>query len=387
MFDKELIENRALTESGNAMHPPYAETIGEGAAAMNLRTGAVVREDGSVAFRVYAPKVKEAYVTLTSFEDIRVELEKDESGVFFGVLPYEERIKGPQDVKFFLDGTMFLHPRIPAHFRSYNLVNVVEIPDPESEMILLRDVPHGQVVREVYFSNAFDCWMRCMVYLPPQYRKGGEYPVLYLQHGMSENESEWIHMGKMPYIMDNLIADGKAEPFIVVTNDGMQRNPGEGAVDFGSFERTLIEDCMPMIEENYRVKKDKHSRAFAGLSMGSMMSSVIGLTHPELFGSLGLFSGFMRTWMNPDPDFANHAHLKILKDDPQYIAKHYDVFFRSIGSEDKLKPVFDGDDAQIASIGCCEFAGYHRRIYPGMTHDWGAFRRGFRDFAQLIFKK
>lgn len=386
MFDRELIENRALTESGNAMHPPYEETIGEGAAAMSVRTGAVVREDGSAAFRIYAPKAKEAYVTLTSFEDVKVDLQKDESGVFFGVLPYEERFRGPQDVKFYLDGTVYLHPRIPAHFRSYNLVNVVEFPDPESEMILLRDVPHGQVVREVYFSHAFHCWMRCMVYLPPQYRKGGEYPVLYLQHGMSENESEWIHMGKMPYIMDNLIADGKAVPFIVVTNDGMQRNPGEGAVDFGSFERTLLEDCMPMIEENYRVKKDKHSRAMAGLSMGSMMSSVIGLTHPELFGSLGLFSGFMRTWMNPDPDFANHAHLKILKEDAQYIARNYDIFFRSIGSADKLKPVYDGDEEQVESIGCGAFEGYHTRIYPGMTHDWGAFRRGFRDFAQLIFK-
>lgn len=386
MLDKELIENRALTEHACAMHEPYPEIIGEGEGSISVRTGAVVRQDGSVAFRVYAPEAKEAYVTLTSFADVKVELEKDESGVFFGVLPYEERLRGPQDVKFWLDGTMYLHPRMPAHFRSYNLVNVVEIPDPESEMILLRDVPHGQVVREVYYSHAFGTWMRCMVYLPPQYRKGGEYPVLYLQHGMTENESEWIYMGKMPYIMDNLIADGKAQPFIVVTNDGMQRNPGEGAVDFGSFESTLIDDCIPFIEENYRVKTDKHSRAFAGLSMGSMMSSVIGLSHPELFGSLGLFSGFMRTWMNPDPDFAQHKHLQPIVEDPQYIAKNYDLFFRSIGSEDKLKPVYDGDTAQVEALGCGNFDGYHARIYPGMTHDWGAFRRGLRDFAQLLFR-
>ena len=114
MFDRELIENRALTEHACAMHEPYPEIIGEGEGSISVRTGAVVRQDGSVAFRVYAPEAKEAYVTLTSFADVKVELEKDESGVFFGVLPYEERLRGPQDVKFWLDGTMYLHPRMPA---------------------------------------------------------------------------------------------------------------------------------------------------------------------------------------------------------------------------------------------------------------------------------
>ena len=169
MFEKDFLENRALTEHACAMHEPYPEIIGD----MSVRTGAVVREDGSVAFRLYAPNAGEVCVTLTSFKDVKVVLEKDDSGVFFGVLPYEERLRGPQDVQFWVDGTLYLHPRMPAHFRCYNLVNVVEIPDPESEMILLRDVPHGQVVREVYYSHAFNCWMRCMVYLPPQYRKGG----------------------------------------------------------------------------------------------------------------------------------------------------------------------------------------------------------------------
>ena len=87
----------------------------------------------------------------------------------------------------------------------------------------MRDVPHGSVTTEFYWSDALETWQRCLVYTPPMYHEGGEYPVLYLQHGAGENETSWIYNGRASHIMDNLIADGKAVPFIIVMNDGMVR--------------------------------------------------------------------------------------------------------------------------------------------------------------------
>ena len=383
-FDRELIENRAMTEQACAFHPPYPERIGDFWAGEQIPTGALVQEDGSVLFRLYAPGMEKAEAVLTAFPDVQIALAKNDKGFFEGMLPYEPRFCGPQDVRFYLNGVLYLHPLMPVHYRSFRLVNYVEIPDPESEMILLRDVPHGQVVREVYRSSVRGTWQRCLIYLPPQYRDGGEYPVLYLQHGLTENENEWVNMGKAPYILDNLIAGGKCSPFIVVMSDGMERLPGEGYWDFGSFERLLLEDCIPFVERHYRVKPGKENRALAGLSMGSEQASVIGLRHPELFGALGLFSGFVR--MDTRTPFEKCPHLRALSENPAYIREHYDVFFRSMGSKDVYFHVFEDDRAALEALGCTKHPGYYERVYDGLTHDWGAFRRALRDFAQLIFR-
>lgn len=384
MFDRELLENRALTEQANAFHPPYPERIGDFWQGEQVPTGALVREDGSVLFRLYAPCMDSARVCLTAFADVQLEMEKDARGFFEILLPYEQRFAGPQDVRFYVNGMLYLHPQMPAHYRSFRQVNYVEFPDPQSDMILLRDVPHGQVVREVFFSRVRASWQRLNVYLPPQYRQGGQYPVLYLQHGLTENENEWVNMGKLPYILDNLLADARCMPFIVVMADGMERLPGEGNWDFGSFERMLLGEVIPFIDANYRTLSDKAHRALAGLSMGSEQASVIGLSHPETFGALGLFSGFIR--FDTKTDFASCAHLAPLRANPAYLREHYAVFFRSIGARDVYLPVFHEDSAYLAALGADGFDGCREIIYPGLTHDWGAFRRALRDFAQMLFR-
>ncbi len=385
MFDAKLLRNRALTEQGGAFHPPYPERIGDFFAGKQIPTGAIVMDDGSVLFRLYAPQMDRASVCLTAFPQTLQAMDKDEDGFFTARLPYDPRHRGPQDVRFFLNDTLYLHPQMPAHYRSFRQVNFVELPDPESEMILLRDVPHGQVVREVMFSRVRGTWQRINVYLPPRYRRGGAYPVLYLQHGFTENENEWVNMGKLPYLLDNLIASGQCVPFLTVMCDGMERLPGEDAWDFTSFSAMLREDVIPFIEENYRVIADKAHRAMAGLSMGSEQTSVIGLSHPDLFGALGLFSGFMR--MDTKTLFFSCPHLLALRDDPMYIARHFSVFFRSMGSADTYFPIFLEDRAHLDALGCLGKPGCVERVYDGLTHDWGAFRRGLRDFAQLIFRE
>lgn len=383
MIDHELIQNRALTEQGSAFHPPYMERIGDFWNGTQIRTGAFVQQDGSVLFRLYAPNMDDVRVVLTAFKDLEIPMTKDGQGFFTGLLPYDKKYRGPQDVQLYVNGMYYVHPQMPAHFRSFRQVNFVEIPDPESRMILLRNVPHGQVVREVYYSHVRSSWQRLNVYLPPQYREGGEYPVLYLQHGLTENENEWVNMGKVNYLLDNLIADGECVPFIVVMSDGMERLSGEGNWDFGSFEQVLLTETIPFIDSHYRVRPGRENRAMAGLSMGSSQTAIFGLSHPEVFSALGLFSGFMRASIAVP--FKELEHLKPLCKNPDYIRDNYRVFFRTMGTLDAHYDRFIADNAELDALGCRE-NGITERMYEGLTHDWGAFRRAMRDFAKLLFR-
>ncbi|MBR5224094.1 MAG: hypothetical protein IKV90_00315 [Clostridia bacterium] len=124
-FDRELIENRAMTEQACAFHPPYPERIGDFWAGEQIPTGALVQEDGSVLFRLYAPGMEKAEAVLTAFPDVQIALAKNDKGFFEGMLPYEPRFCGPQDVRFYLNGVLYLHPLMPVHYRSFRLVNYV----------------------------------------------------------------------------------------------------------------------------------------------------------------------------------------------------------------------------------------------------------------------
>ena len=220
-----------------------------------------------------------------------------------------------------------------------------------------------------------------MVYTPPGYQKTTEdYPVLYLQHGNTENETCWEYNGRVGYIMDNQIAAGKVKPFIIVMNDGMVRAPGADQRDHSAFERTLTESCIPFIEKTYRVKTDKWNRAIAGLSMGSAQAFTFGMKHPELFGWIGCFSGSMNMRGN-NTELLKHVMKK------EYFAENYKLFFRSVGdAEPGLQRLYDEgkmlDESGVRSLGICI-----DKIYPYQTHEWGCWRRAIHDFAELVFKE
>ena len=247
--------------------------------SVTLDTGAKVQPNGDVHFGFYAPKAGSVEVVFNLPGAKKpLPLTKGEDGVWRGVLPYDPLFCGPKAFTFQVDGADVVSPFCPEFFIYNRTTNYVEIPDPNAPYVLMRDVPHGTVAEEFYWSDAFKAEQRCLIYLPPEYYKGGEFPVLFLQHGNSENETSWIFNGKINHIMDNLIADGKAVPFIVVMNDGMQRAEYEGEMDSGrGLAHSLIENCIPMLEKKYRVRKDKWGRAIAGFSMGSCQSSIIGL--------------------------------------------------------------------------------------------------------------
>jgi enterochelin esterase family protein len=234
---------------------------------------------------------------------------------------------------------------------------------------------------------------RCFVYTPPEYDKEPtkRYPVLYLQHGGGEDETGWPNQGKTNLIMDNLIAEGKARPFIIVMDNGSwrmpegTRPPRQGERPSGpwppvgwadGFKKTLLEDIVPMIDANYRTLADQPHRAMAGLSMGGMQTRVITLARPDMFSSVGIFSGGSISV----EDIAQSSGFR----------EKVKLVFVSFGSRElehrRPDGLFGGDHRAITDS--LKQAGINAHFYisPLTAHEWQSWRRSLHEFAQLVFK-
>lgn len=395
IFSITQIQEASLQETPYAFHAQSPLRIGmtrkKGAppdmgSGTPVANGVVIQEDGSLIFTMYAKEANDVQVKLARQQE-RIHLEKDEQGIFHASIPYDESLKGPIPVTFYVDGVEVLHPYAPMCFANTKMQNYIDIPDPVMENILqLSNIPHGSIHQEVYFAQSLQTWQRCLVYTPYGYREEKEYPVLYLQHGAGENETSWVHLGKVGYLMDHLLAEHACCEFLIVMNDGMVKMPHEQYVidGFDGMEALLTSDCRSFIEQHYHVRKDKWGRAIAGLSLGSMLSSYLGCRHPELYGYVGLFSGFMRR-RDHHPTYEDNPHLAIMKDKTQ-VEQEYHLYFRAMGEDDLHFSEFLEDDAFLSTYGIDQLPCYQRITYPGYAHTWACWRRSFCDFAKLLFK-
>jgi len=390
-YIKTFQENRGINERVTAFSPQLPQKIGGGSdggpdRGTPVPTGARLLDNGDIVFYVYAPGAKSIEVKVGRGRP-PVCLSDSGGGRFEGTLKYDPVFAGPHTIHVNVNGIETLNPYFPVWFAMNRPVNYIEVPDPETAQYisLKKGVPHGTVAHEVFFSETINDFLRCYVYTPPGYEKGGEYPVLYLQHGATENETCWVHNGKAPYILDNLLAEGRAEAFIAVMNDGMVKAPTDTGIDsFDGIEQIITLDCREFIEGKYRVNTDKWSRAIAGLSLGSMQASYIGMRHPELYGYIGVFSGFMRRRDNFNT-YELSEHLEAVRNYEKF-ALDYKLFFRSEGDLDRHFDEFLEDDEFCIKYGIDKIPGYVRRVYPGQGHEWGAWRRALYDFAQHVFK-
>lgn len=334
-----------------------------------------IRADGAdrVALRIY----EEEYPFV-----------KGTDGIWHLLYPRRDGIVYAQ---LLIDGMEVLTPYLPicyGYSRPYNCVILEE----KDDFYALKDVPHGAVRREYYPSSVTGEWESCIVYTPPGYDENPEksYPVLYLQHGHGENETGWSTSGKVNFILDNLVAEGKARPFVVVMNNGMVQikgGNGKRVVDHTLFPELLIRDVIPWAEGRFRIGRDKRERAMAGLSMGSIHTAVTTFTYPEYFGYVGIFSGFLHDFIQGHEQMdmiprgpSQNQHLKIL-DNAEKFGNDFRVFFRCMGREDPFIDHFTEDDCLLKEKGI----SCTRKIYEG-AHDWNVWRRCIRDFAQMIFK-
>lgn len=253
-----------------------------------------IQTDRRVTFRLRAPKASEVVLN-GQWANGRAPLAKDTNGVWSVVVgPIDP---GVYEYSFIVDDLTMIDPGNPAikpmrEPRS----SILHLPADPPSLRDFQDVPHGVVREHTYRSKALGRLRDLAVYTPPGYDKKtkARFPTLYLQHGSGDNQATWVTHGRAHWILDNLIAQGRAKPMIVVMMDGHASTPGNrGNGPQGNttlFERDLIEDVMPFIEANYRVKPGAANRGIVGLSMGGGQSLTIGLNHLEHFSWVGGFS-------------------------------------------------------------------------------------------------
>ena len=371
---EQFLTNQAFQHDLIGFDDRLPDRAGTREAPVSIPKGAEVLPDGTVKLSFYAPKASE--VTATNFKK-SVSLTKDAQGLWTGELKYDE--PGFKQLQFAADGNPVLNYMAPIGFGSSHPINYVEVPDTDCDFLLLKDVPHGSVTREFFRSKVTGQYESCLVYTPPCYHQSTRsYPVLYLQHGGGENENSWIFQGKTNFIMDNLLAEGKAEPCLIVMCCGMVQVPDENGVrhvDYDRFNEMLVDEVIPFIEGRYRVAGGKWNRAYAGLSMGSLECGQLILHNFDVFGAAGLFTGFLYP-SKPVEDF-DPAPFR----DAERFNSAYRVFFRAMGDQETSIPLFAHERK------LCQQYGIHtvEKIYPG-EHEWRVWRNALHDFLQLIFK-
>ena len=343
-----------------------------------------VNSEGRVRVRIEAPEANKVQLDIGG---VKYDLEKNEDGVWIGE-------SAPQDEGFHyyqlnIDGASVPDPGSKYYYGAGRWGSGIEIPANDDEFFELKDVPHGTVSENIYYSNITKNWRRNFVYTPPGYFEDQEksYPVLYLQHGSYEDETGWSSQGHTNLILDNLIASGDAEPMIIVMDNGYAYKP-EDLENAGenrprsSFEEVLIEEVIPQIDDKFRTIPNRENRAIAGLSMGASQTMSIIMNNLDHFAYYGGFSGTANFPGNEDLDpdeFLNGAF-----GDPEEVnekikvlwlglgTKEAEVFFKTVG---KFKEMLDKLDI--------EYTYYES---PGTAHEWHTWRRCLYQFSQLIFK-
>jgi len=317
-------------------------------------------------------------------------LTRDASGVWTGVSQPQD--EGFHYYQLVVDGAQVPDPNTLYFYGASRWGSGIEVPAHDQDFYALKNVPHGQLRDTLFYSESAKAVLRCFVYTPPDYEKdpSKRYPVLYLQHGGGEDETGWGSQGHAGLIMDNLVAEGKARPFIIVMassyvpgNSGglgggtaggegstlsrAIRGPNGRAFSFNAFARVLIEDLIPYIDFNFHTLADQPHRAMAGLSMGGMQTRSITLANLDKFSHLGIFSGgSIGTNEITDLD-AFKQKVKLV--------------FVSYGSR-------ENGVAGQADVKALQAAGVNSVFYesPQTAHEWLSWRRSLHEFAPLVFK-
>jgi enterochelin esterase-like enzyme len=349
-----------------------------------------INGDGTVTFKLFAPNAKQVFAS-GDFALKPVELTKDSEGIWSTTVgPLAPDMYG---YSFNVDGQGMPDPNnTTPQVGTIWFFSRFVVPGPRADFLLCQNVPHGQLRQLWYYSDALQMTRSVIVYVPPGYDDSLDqrYPVLYLLHGYGDDETGWINSGQANYIMDNLIASGKARPAIVVMPFGhpsrqwlidRERHstttpgtrPSGDPAQVAVLGPELMDSVIPLIEKTFRVKADVQDRAIAGLSMGGRQALEIGLTHLDRFSYVAGFSAGLPKDMSPilasflaNPDQAN-AQLKLL--------------WLGVGDQDRLLVPNQNFDRLLTEHGIKhEFV-----ISPGYPHAWTLWRKYLRDLVPRLF--
>lgn len=352
-----------------------------------------IHPDNTVTFRLYAPKavkvqLKGDYSTMGNADMV-----EKENGVweYTTPQPLEPEL---YCYRFIVDGLTINDPSNVYRIRDIVTVsNVFIIGGGQADLYKINDVPHGTVSKVWYNSPTLSMNRRMTVYTPAGYETSGKrYPVFYLLHGMGGDENAWCDLGRATQILDNLIAQGKAEPMIVVMTNGnadLEATPGESSLGYvvpttrlpktmeGSFE-THFPEVVKFIDKNYRTKANKKNRAIAGLSMGGFHSLHISKQYPDMFNYVGLFSAAIWPNKNSSSAIYKDAEKKLAT---QFVKKPA-LYWIAIGKTDFLYKANEEYRKLLDS------SNYPYEYYESEDgHIWKNWRIYLSKFAPMLFKE
>lgn len=327
-----------------------------------------VNSQGFARFQILAPEAKSVVVSLgLGGAKEGTVLVKDEDGYWRGTTA------GAMDEGFHyyhltVDGGLFNDPATLNFYGSTRWESGIEIPAHDQDFYALKNVPHGNVQQILFPSKSTNISRRAFVYTPPDYHKEQtkKYPVLYLQHGWGEDETAWSNQGHVNLIMDNLLAEGRIKPFIIVMTYGMTNEVKYGGLasfKIEPFQTVLTEELIPYVDSNFRTLSNQVNRAMAGLSMGGMETHAITLNKPDVFSHYALLSGGI---YKPE-EIKDKSKVKLL--------------FISCGSRERPESV-------KTAVKNLKDAGYNAVSYisENTAHEFLTWRRSFKELAPLLFK-
>jgi len=355
-----------------------------------------INPDNSVTFQLLAPNADEVklsgdWMKPEGMAPASVAMTKGDKGVW----SYTTEPLGSElySYSFSVDGLKTTDPNNPFLIRDVaSVTNIFIIGGGQADLYKVNDIPHGTIAKRWYDSPGLGMDRRITIYTPPGYESSNEkYPVLYLLHGAGGDEEAWISLGRSAQIMDNLIAQGKAQPMIMVMPNGnviQDAAPGEGSKGFykpqfmiektmdGTYEANFM-DIVKFVESNYRVKADKAHRAIAGLSMGGFHSYHISRYYPNMFDYVGLFSAALM----PREDATGKVYNDIDGTLKKQMENGYKLYWIGIGKEDFLYKANQEYRQKLDSMGM-----KYTYMETDGGHIWKNWRVYLSVYAPLLFK-
>jgi enterochelin esterase-like enzyme len=365
-----------------------------------------IHPDGSITFTLEAPDARTVQVAGgDGLGTGPFPMTKDAEGIWSVTIP--PAVPGFHYYWFVLDGVSVNDPSSRTYFGYGKETSGVEVPEPGADYYAITDVPHGEVRAKWYLSKTTGEWRRALVYTPPGYDRNrrARYPVLILQHGAGEDETGWTRQGHAQFILDNLIAAGKARPMIVVMDRGYATQVATPVVKlesstpledvklaFGAFEDVVIHDLIPTIDASYRTIPDRQHRAMAGLSMGGMETLFITLHHLDMFAYIGSLSGPIVPDLNskrtlgstqPGPFDTKTAYEGAFSN-PSAFNNRVKLLWLGVGTAEpeRFRAGIGGaaQALQAASVRVVYFES------NATAHEWQTWRRDLNDFVPRLFR-
>lgn len=361
------VEQKQIEQINNAGTP--AET--------NVRNAKYpqILPNGSAYFRVDAPKVQTLQLDLGK----KYDMVKNANGMW--EVTTDSLSEGIHYYSLIVNGMAVADPASEAFYGMGRMASAFEVPFKGDDYYTIKNVPHGDIRVKRYYSGVTNTWRNFYMYTPPGYDQNTNqnYPVFYLLHGGGEDQRGWATQGKTDIILDNLIADKKAVPMIIVMVDGNMPVHSFGADVLKLFEQELTQCIVPFVEKNYRVKTGAENRALAGLSMGGIQTLYAGVYNTNLFAYLGVFSS---GWIqNMHTDIANNQYA-FLRNNADTINANLKQLWISMGGPEDI--AWQNCKTMMAEFDKAKIK-YTYSEYPG-GHTWPVWRNNLYNFAQLLFK-